>query len=65
MRKILVPKAAWRWSLANEPDWVQAAGAQAVHNPESRRIDLEIARNFLGIPGAPQRYVIFTIPPPQ
>jgi 4-amino-4-deoxy-L-arabinose transferase-like glycosyltransferase len=51
--------------LANEPDWVQAAGAQAVRNPESRRIDLEIARNFLGIPGVPQRYVIFIIPPPQ
>lgn len=51
--------------LANEPNWVQAAAAKAVRNPESRRIDLEIARNFLGIPGVSQPYVIFIIPPPS
>jgi hypothetical protein len=51
--------------LANEPNWVQAAAAQAARNQVSRRIDVEIARTFLGIPGVPQRYVIFIIPPPQ
>jgi hypothetical protein len=49
--------------LLGESDWVQAAAAQASHNPESRRIDIEIARKFLGISGVSQRYVIFIIPP--
>ena len=49
--------------LADETGWVNAAVAQAARNPDSRRIDIEIARNFLGIPGEPQRYVIFIIPP--
>lgn len=43
--------------------WVQSAAAQAARNPASRRIDVDIARNFLGIPGQPRRYVIFIIPP--
>jgi hypothetical protein len=51
--------------LANEADWMQAAAARAARNRKSRRIDVEIARSFLGIPGAPQRYVIFIIPPQQ
>jgi 4-amino-4-deoxy-L-arabinose transferase-like glycosyltransferase len=49
--------------LLGESDWVQAAAAQVAHNPESRRVDIEIARKFLGIPGVPQRYVMFVIPP--
>jgi hypothetical protein len=48
---------------ADEPDWVQAAAAQAARDARSRRIDIEIARSFLGIASAPQRYVIFIIPP--
>jgi 4-amino-4-deoxy-L-arabinose transferase-like glycosyltransferase len=49
--------------LVSEANWVQAATAVAAHNSQSRRIDIEIARKFLGIPGVPQRYVIFIIPP--
>ena len=49
--------------LVDEPNWVQAAADRAARNPESRRIDVQIARSFLGIPGAPKRYVIFIIPP--
>jgi hypothetical protein len=51
--------------LADETNWVDAAAARAGRNPASRRIDVDIARNFLGIPGRPHRYVIFIIPPRQ
>ena len=51
--------------LADETNWVDAAAAQAARDPASRRIDVEIARDFLGIPGKPQHYVIFIIPPQQ
>ena len=51
--------------LADETNWVDAAAAQAARDPASRRIDVEIARSFLGIAGQPQRYVIFIIPPRQ
>ena len=49
--------------LVNETDWVEAAAAWAARNPDSRRVEIEISRSFLGIPGAPQRYVIFIFPP--
>jgi len=51
--------------LADETNWVDAAAAQAARDPASRRIDVDIARSFLGIPGQSQRYVIFIIPPQQ
>ena len=51
--------------LADETNWVDAAAARAGRNPASRRIDVDIARNFLGILGKPQHYVIFIIPPQQ
>jgi 4-amino-4-deoxy-L-arabinose transferase-like glycosyltransferase len=46
-----------------EMDWLIGATKRAARNPESRRVEIEIGRNFLGISGAPQRYVIFIIPP--
>jgi len=49
--------------LPNDIDWVQAAAVWAARHPDSRRVDIEITRNFLGIAGAPQRYVIFIFPP--
>ena len=48
---------------ADSPDWVEAAAAKAAGDPASRRVDIDITRNFLGIPGRAQRYVIFIIPP--
>jgi hypothetical protein len=45
------------------PHWLPGAAAWAAQNPASRRIDTEITRNFLGIPGQPHHYVIFIIPP--
>jgi len=51
--------------LADETNWVDAAAARAGRNPASRRIDVDIARNFLGTLGKPQHYVIFIIPPQQ
>ena len=51
--------------LADETNWVDAAAAQAARDPASWRIDVEIARDFLGIPGKSQHYVIFIIPPQQ
>jgi hypothetical protein len=49
--------------LADSADWVEAAAAKAAGDPASRRVDVELTRNFLGIAGRPQRYVIFIIPP--
>jgi hypothetical protein len=49
----------------DNPEWLNAAAAWAARDPASRRIDVEVARNFLGIAGKPQRYVIFVIPPQQ
>jgi len=46
-----------------DPNWVKSASARAARDPASRRVDVEIVRNFLGIPGRSQRYVIFIIPP--
>ena len=46
-----------------EMDWLIGATKRAARNPESRRVEIEIGRNFLGISGAPQRDVIFIIPP--
>jgi hypothetical protein len=48
---------------AEQADWVQAAVARASQNPASRRIEVALARSFLGIGGRIQRYVIFIIPP--
>ena len=61
-----LPKAAWCWSV-----WpTKLIGStplptQAARDPASRRIDVKIARDFLGIPGKPQHYVIFIVPPQQ
>jgi len=49
--------------VASEMDWLNGATARAARDPNSRRIEVDITRNFLGISGAPQAYVIFVIPP--
>jgi hypothetical protein len=49
--------------LAAERDWANADAARAARDVESRRIDVEITREFMGIAGAPQRYILFIIPP--
>ena len=49
--------------LADESNWVEAAASRAARNPGSRRIDVNISRDFLGIRSPPQHYVIFIIPP--
>jgi hypothetical protein len=48
---------------ADEPACVNAADALAAQGPKGRRVELEITRSYLGFAGAPQRYVIETIPP--
>jgi len=45
------------------PNWLPGAAAWAAQNQASRRIDTEITRNFLGMPGQTHHYVIFIIPP--
>jgi Dolichyl-phosphate-mannose-protein mannosyltransferase len=47
----------------DSPNWLQAAAARAAQDPASRRIEVEVRRDFLGISGRPHRYVIFIIPP--
>jgi len=48
---------------ADELSCVNAAAALAARGPKGRRVEIEIARSYLGLAGAPQRYVIETIPP--
>jgi hypothetical protein len=48
---------------ADERSCVSAADALAARGPKGRRVEVEIARSYLGFAGAPQRYVIETIPP--
>ena len=50
---------------AEQTDWVQSAVARASRNGGSQRIDVALSRNFMGIAGQLQRYVIFIIPPQQ
>ena len=33
------------------------------HNPPPRRLELTISRNYLGIPGKPERYLVMAAPP--
>jgi len=35
----------------------------ASRNPQSRKIEIQLTRSYLGIPGQPQSYVIFIVPP--
>jgi hypothetical protein len=35
----------------------------STQNPDARRVETEIVRNFLRYPGKPQRYTIFIVPP--
>jgi 4-amino-4-deoxy-L-arabinose transferase-like glycosyltransferase len=48
---------------ADERSCVSAADALAARGPKGRRVEVEIARSYLGFAGAPRRYVIETIPP--
>jgi hypothetical protein len=48
---------------ADERACLNAADALAAQGPKGRRVEVEITRSYLGIAGAPQRYVIETIPP--
>jgi 4-amino-4-deoxy-L-arabinose transferase-like glycosyltransferase len=45
--------------------WIQVAEKQAARNPASQRVDIDLTRDYLGIPGSPQHYVIFIVPPRQ
>lgn len=48
---------------ANDGSWVEPAAARAARDPAAKRLDIEVARDFWGLPGQPQRYTIFIIPP--
>jgi 4-amino-4-deoxy-L-arabinose transferase-like glycosyltransferase len=48
---------------ADDGSWVGPAAARAARNPTAKRLDVEVARDFWGLPGQPQRYAIFIIPP--
>jgi hypothetical protein len=50
---------------SDEANWVNAAAERAARGADSQRIDIEITRKFLDIPGRPHHYVIFIIPPRQ
>jgi hypothetical protein len=40
-----------------------ASSEIASHNPASQKIETQLVRNYLGIPGRTQGYVIFIVPP--
>jgi dolichyl-phosphate-mannose-protein mannosyltransferase len=42
---------------------LSAVNALAARFPPGKRTEIEVARRYLGIDGAPARYLIFTIPP--
>jgi 4-amino-4-deoxy-L-arabinose transferase-like glycosyltransferase len=48
---------------ADESGCVNAADSLAAKGPKGKRIELEIRRSYLGLEGAPQRYLIETMPP--
>ncbi len=41
----------------------QAMDKAIVHNPPPRHVEMTLTRNFLGIAGKPQRYLILIVPP--
>lgn len=49
--------------FAEDAGCIATSGEIAVRDPQSRRIEPELVRNYFGIAGPPQRYVIFIVPP--
>ena len=49
--------------LARDQSCVRRMNALAARSPAGRRSEIEVSRNFLGVPGAPERYLITTMPP--
>lgn len=48
---------------AEEKTCISSSAAAARSSPESQKIETELTRNYFGVAGQPQRYVIFIIPP--
>ncbi len=48
---------------ADDAYCVTASANVANANPQSRKIETQLVRSLLGIPGEPQSYIIFIIPP--
>jgi 4-amino-4-deoxy-L-arabinose transferase-like glycosyltransferase len=53
----LVCPRGWRQGCLDAVDVITAK------RPASRRVEVEIVRNYLGLPGKPVRYVIIIVPP--
>ncbi|HVV62708.1 MAG TPA: glycosyltransferase family 39 protein [Pseudolabrys sp.] len=52
--------------FAEHADCIRAAEGRAALDPNARiRIQTNVTRTFLGVPGKPQRYVIVVVPPQQ
>jgi 4-amino-4-deoxy-L-arabinose transferase-like glycosyltransferase len=49
--------------FAEDKGCITSSRTIADENSASRKIETVLVRNFFGIPGAPQRYVIFIMPP--
>jgi len=49
--------------LAEQADCIAQSSSIASRNPQSRKIEIQLARSYLGIPGQQQSYVIFIVPP--
>jgi 4-amino-4-deoxy-L-arabinose transferase-like glycosyltransferase len=47
----------------DQSGWIEVAAIEAARNPSSQRLDIDLTRDYLGIPGKPQHYVIFIVPP--
>ena len=49
--------------FAEQSACIAAATDIASHNPASQKIETKLVRSYFGIPGQPQNYVIFIVPP--
>lgn len=49
--------------FAEESACIAASSRIASRNPASLKIETQLVRNYQGVPGQPQRYVIFIVPP--
>jgi hypothetical protein len=49
--------------FAEDSECIATSNGIASRNPASRKIETQLVRSFFGIPGQPQDYVIFIVPP--
>jgi len=49
--------------FSEETACIDSSSQIASRNPASRKLEIQLVRNYLGLPGRPQGYVIYVVPP--